>query len=135
MSDPTAWMSQAKCAGADTGLFFPTGNDVARQAKWMCRSCPVQQACGQWAIDNGIEFGIWGGMSTPERNGVKKGVVTGRRPSPITVLLHDPSRHDPDAHGLSRYRRGCRCDVCKAGHAEWHRIYQRQRRAQKRLSA
>lgn len=36
-------------------------------AKRICRGCPVQRECLAEALDNRIEFGVWGGMTERER--------------------------------------------------------------------
>ena len=36
-------------------------------AKRICRSCPVRYECLADALDNRIEFGVWGGMTERER--------------------------------------------------------------------
>ena len=37
------------------------------KAKRSCRSCPVRYECLADALDNRIEFGVWGGMTERER--------------------------------------------------------------------
>lgn len=134
MSVNTAWMDRAACAGRDPRMFEGV-KSKARQAKWICRQCPVQSECAEYAIENRMDVGIWGGLSAAARDRQRRGIVAEQRLSPITVVTHDPSRTDPNAHGFSRFRRGCRCGECRAGFNEWHRLYQRERRAAKRLSA
>src|SRR5205807_3175113 len=36
-------------------------------SKRICRSCPVRYECLADALDNRIEFGVWGGMTERER--------------------------------------------------------------------
>jgi WhiB family transcriptional regulator, redox-sensing transcriptional regulator len=38
-----------------------------RQAAVICRHCPVMQECGADALDNKVEFGVWGGMTERQR--------------------------------------------------------------------
>ncbi|MFE7779418.1 WhiB family transcriptional regulator, partial [Streptomyces sp. NPDC057445] len=38
-----------------------------RRAKAVCLGCPVQTECLAEALDNRIEFGVWGGMTERER--------------------------------------------------------------------
>lgn len=41
------------------------------QAKHICRTeCPVVQECLQWAIQEGISTGIWGGYNYDERRAI-----------------------------------------------------------------
>jgi len=62
------WRQYAKCRDA-TDLFFPDINirgtayaKRIRQAQAICASCPVRKECYQYAIDNEIEYGVWGGI-------------------------------------------------------------------------
>ncbi|MFE7779455.1 WhiB family transcriptional regulator, partial [Streptomyces sp. NPDC057445] len=38
-----------------------------RRAKAVCLGCPVQTECLAEALDNRIQFGVWGGMTEKER--------------------------------------------------------------------
>lgn len=68
--DDTAWMTHAACQGEPTDLWFPekgsTGWDT-RTARQVCADCPVKNDCRDYAIDNFIRHGIWGGMTVDER--------------------------------------------------------------------
>ncbi|WP_191499944.1 WhiB family transcriptional regulator [Mycobacterium simulans] len=44
------------CAGA-----------AQRNAAAICRHCPVIQECATDALDNALEYGIWGGMTERQR--------------------------------------------------------------------
>ncbi len=66
------WRDSAACLKEDPDLFFPTGTAGAATreielAKTICRRCPVQQPCLQWAIGTGQLAGIWGGLTEAER--------------------------------------------------------------------
>ena len=58
--------------GVDPDLFFPERGASTREAKSVCRACPVQQECLEFALSNGEKFGIWGGMSERERRRVRR---------------------------------------------------------------
>lgn len=45
---------------------FPEGKDQKR-AKAICMGCPVRAECLAEALDNRIEWGVWGGMTERER--------------------------------------------------------------------
>lgn len=60
------WASQSACTGVDPDEFFVTGAEQNR-AKAVCRDCPVRKYCLADALDNRIEFGVWGGMTERER--------------------------------------------------------------------
>jgi WhiB family transcriptional regulator, redox-sensing transcriptional regulator len=38
-----------------------------REARGFCRACPVRTECLAHALDQRIEFGVWGGMTERER--------------------------------------------------------------------
>ncbi|MFE3031528.1 WhiB family transcriptional regulator [Streptomyces canus] len=66
------WRDSAACASEDTEMFFASaltaeGQANIRHAKVICWRCPSQLECGQWAIDNRVPFGVWGGVSEQER--------------------------------------------------------------------
>ncbi|WP_285729311.1 WhiB family transcriptional regulator [Nocardiopsis sp. ATB16-24] len=56
----------AKCRDVDPDALFVVGK-AQNHAKLLCRSCPVQADCLAEALDNRIEFGVWGGMTERER--------------------------------------------------------------------
>ncbi|TXH44371.1 MAG: WhiB family transcriptional regulator [Actinobacteria bacterium] len=66
------WRFESACLTHDPELFFPIGDagpavDQIEKAKAVCRTCPVMQECLAWALETGQDFGVWGGMSEPER--------------------------------------------------------------------
>ena len=61
------WMAEGLCAEKPPSLFFPSdgvGVDVARK---ICADCPVKSACLEYALENRIDHGVWGGTSERER--------------------------------------------------------------------
>jgi len=65
MSD---WRDKAACLDNDPENWFPEPTwKPAANAKKVCAGCPVRLACGQYAIENGIREGVWGGMTEDER--------------------------------------------------------------------
>ena len=61
-----AWVSQALCRTTDPDELFVRGA-AQRKAAVICRHCPVMQECGAEALDNKVEFGVWGGMTERQR--------------------------------------------------------------------
>ena len=59
------WTTRAKCRGMEDGL-FPEAADQKR-ARLICAGCPVRYVCLAEALDNRIEWGVWGGMTERER--------------------------------------------------------------------
>jgi WhiB family redox-sensing transcriptional regulator len=60
------WPSLAACRNGDPDALFVQGAEQ-NVAKRICRSCPVRMECLADALDNRIEFGVWGGMTERER--------------------------------------------------------------------
>ena len=63
------WTDKAACKDGDPDALFVVG---AQQnfAKRICRSCPVKYECLADALDNRIEFGVWGGMTERDRRAI-----------------------------------------------------------------
>ncbi|HEY9329395.1 MAG TPA: WhiB family transcriptional regulator [Streptomyces sp.] len=71
------WRMLAACREEDPDLFFPIGSTgpalvQTEDAKAVCRSCPVRQECLRWALDNGQDAGVWGGLDETERRALKR---------------------------------------------------------------
>ena len=41
-----------------------------RKAAVICRHCPVMMECRADALDNRVEFGVWGGLTERQRRAV-----------------------------------------------------------------
>ena len=65
------WTSLAACNNADPDELFVTGA-AQNRAKQVCLGCPVRTECLADALDNRVEFGVWGGMTERERRAVLK---------------------------------------------------------------
>ena len=67
------WIKEAACRGMDTAVFYPQHGEskLVKQAKAICRSCPVVLDCAEWAIDHCEMHGIWGGLSHRERQAIR----------------------------------------------------------------
>lgn len=61
------WMLQSACRGAETREFFPSNGSGVEAAQRICRTCPVQMECLEYALLHRIEQGVWGGASERER--------------------------------------------------------------------
>src|SRR4051794_22346437 len=72
---PAEWSVDAACRASDPDALFVQGA-AQNQAKVICRSCPVRIACLADALDNRVEFGVWGGMTERERRALLR-----RRPN------------------------------------------------------
>ncbi len=75
MSNDLSLQNDAACRNKDTDMFFvdegPISDSEVRagisKAIAICNLCDVQDICLMTAINNGEEFGIWGGFTTRER--------------------------------------------------------------------
>lgn len=63
--DSSDWTLQAKCKGMQDQL-FPEGADQ-KHARSVCGGCRVRSHCLAEALDNRIEWGVWGGLTERER--------------------------------------------------------------------
>lgn len=63
------WMKRAACKGMPTEVFFPEAgyNKHKKLAEETCRVCPVRLRCLDFALNNKISHGIWGGMAGGSR--------------------------------------------------------------------
>jgi WhiB family transcriptional regulator, redox-sensing transcriptional regulator len=67
------WMTDAACIEIGTEAFFPVAvasgpNRAATKATRICHEqCPVKADCLQYALTNGLEHGIFGGLTARER--------------------------------------------------------------------
>jgi WhiB family redox-sensing transcriptional regulator len=63
----TNWMADGNCAHREPSLFFPSDGVGVEVARKVCGDCPVKGQCLEYAIDNRIDHGVWGGTSERER--------------------------------------------------------------------
>jgi len=63
------WRKGAACKGANPEVFFPPkgGFQQAKVAKNMCKTCPVAQDCLEYALEQDIWDGIYGGLAPKDR--------------------------------------------------------------------
>lgn len=65
-SERAYWHEDAACRTADPEELFADSTGQNR-AKAICTGCPVRTECLAEALDNRIEWGVWGGMTERER--------------------------------------------------------------------
>lgn len=61
------WTERARCRGLDPDQFFVRGAAQARRAIKVCQRCTVKDQCLGYALDNDIDFGVWGGLTERQR--------------------------------------------------------------------
>lgn len=69
MSWNDEWAASATCQKSRPDELFVRGAEQ-HKAKVVCSSCPVRAECLAEALDNRIEWGVWGGMTERERRAV-----------------------------------------------------------------
>jgi WhiB family transcriptional regulator, redox-sensing transcriptional regulator len=66
----TSWMSEGMCSQTDPETFFApddAGPNWYTDAITVCQGCPIRSTCLAYAIENGIEYGVWGGSTEADR--------------------------------------------------------------------
>lgn len=79
------WRQRAACRGLDPGLFHPERGEPTKAVKALCMTCPVQDDCLRYAIENDERVGIWGGKSERERRAIRRRQRTAARANVATV--------------------------------------------------
>lgn len=70
--DALDWQERALCAQAGPEFFFPAPGSSTREAKQLCGACEGRVACLEYALANDERFGVWGGLSEKEREGLRR---------------------------------------------------------------
>lgn len=90
VSDNWDWQVRAACRGLDASVFFHPENERGRsrrrreeQAKQICSDCPVRRECLGWALSVHEPYGVWGGLSSTERDELL--IATGRSTFPVAT--------------------------------------------------
>ena len=65
---PERWMDDAACTEMDGEFWFPEPDwKPSVMALKVCEGCPVRARCLQYAMENRIEDGIYGGVPAATR--------------------------------------------------------------------
>ena len=70
--DPKEWRSLAACRDVDTAVFFPETESEVAAAKAVCATCPVRDACLDFALITRQDDGVWGGLDENERRRIRR---------------------------------------------------------------
>lgn len=63
--DGSDWYDDAACRGLGWTRFFDP--EEAAAVRPVCEACPVRVRCLQFAINNAVKVGVWGGLTPLER--------------------------------------------------------------------
>src|SRR3954453_1226415 len=66
------WMAPRKCREQPPATFFPNDGVGVEVAKRICADCPVSEVCLEYALENRIDHGVWGGTSERQRRRILK---------------------------------------------------------------
>lgn len=80
-SADTKWMARGRCADKPPATFFPSDGVGVEVAKRICEECPVKSECLEFALDNRIDHGVWGGTSERQRRRIAKARLADRSPT------------------------------------------------------
>lgn len=58
----TDWMDEAKCSQVSDFTELPKEDAI-----YLCKRCPVIDECRRYAMSNGIEHEVWGGLTAHQR--------------------------------------------------------------------
>lgn len=68
----SAWMADGNCRLHPPATFFPSDGVGVDKARKICRDCPVMGRCLDYALEERIDHGVWGGCSERERRRILK---------------------------------------------------------------
>lgn len=78
-----AWWAEAACRARPDVDFFPEQGQSAAPAKAVCAGCPAREACLDFAVEEHIDFGVWGGQGVLARKKARAGTKRRPKPSPV----------------------------------------------------
>ena len=78
---PEEWEEQAFCATYPDPELWHLQPPLAEEPKRLCNQrCPVREECLTFAMKHRIPYGIWGGMTTHERDGIRHNIKPRKPP-------------------------------------------------------
>jgi WhiB family transcriptional regulator, redox-sensing transcriptional regulator len=75
------WMADGSCRTVAPETFFPSDGLGVIRAQKICVTCPVVDQCLEYALENHIDHGVWGGRSERER----RRILRSRRRSSLST--------------------------------------------------
>ena len=108
MTVHASWREVAACREADPDLFFPVGAagpalHQIDEAKRICRACPALAPCLAWALDHGVDSGVWGGYTEAQRRVLRQSEASNRQSArPTAMPVTDQPRENTAQVGAGR---------------------------------
>jgi WhiB family redox-sensing transcriptional regulator len=65
-------MARGNCRYEPPSTFFPSDGVGVEAAKRLCETCSVKEQCLEYALENRIDHGVWGGTSERQRRRILK---------------------------------------------------------------
>lgn len=109
-----AWMADAACREHPEVEFHPTAGQPTAPAKAVCGGCLTRSECLAYAQAEGIDHGVWGGLSAQERRTLASStpdVPRGQRPRQVRAR----------SAGQAKAARQAKVDALAAQAAGWRR--------------
>lgn len=75
MTVSSEYMEFAKCKNNKEIDFYAEDISNINKAVAFCSDCPVLQACLQYALENKIDYGVWGGQTAAARIRMRKNIL------------------------------------------------------------
>lgn len=84
--EQTSWMARGSCASVPPAIFFPSDGAGVEAARKICESCRVRTPCLEYALEQRIDHGVWGGCSERERRRIlKRRRAASAAGTPVTI--------------------------------------------------
>ena len=75
ITEERPWAAFATCRDRDPDVFFPLTAHGELEAIRICRGCPVQIDCLEFALETNIRFGVWGGLTEKQRQTLRRQIA------------------------------------------------------------
>lgn len=93
-----AWKENRRCSKGESDLFFPERHkdsfkrqQLVKEARAICAQCVVTETCLEFALKNKEKFGIFGGMTEPERRHIlMQRMVNAHASPPAEITVPQP---------------------------------------------
>ncbi len=72
LSGSMEFMNKSECKQYPPEMFFPSDGVGVTRAQQVCGGCVVRQECLDYALENRVDHGVWGGASERERRKILK---------------------------------------------------------------